>query len=208
MIIARATIDRFAFDRATTVRRFDLDGRLHIATAVISKSNVCPYLADEIPGWRELGLQPGRTYRFYRDPGELAKAVATFNNLPVLSQHVAVDATDHHPELVIGSTGTDARYANPNLMNSLVVWSAAAIANVEDGRARELSAAYRYVPVMGSGTTPEGEKFDGIMTQLIGNHVAVIPEGRVQGAVIGDARRHLPSFSERHPHASRIRISA
>ena len=209
MIIVRGTGKPvLAFDRAS-VRRFDEDGRLHISTAVISKSNVCEYGAEEIPDWRALGLQAGRAYRLYRDPEELAKAVHTFNNLPVLSRHVPVDAQDHRPDLVVGSTGTEAKFSPPLLTNSLVLWASSAITGVENGRARELSAAYRYVPVMTGGTSPEGEKFDGRMTQIIGNHLAVIPEGRVRGAVIGDAcRRQLPSYEERFPHAAKIKISA
>jgi hypothetical protein len=198
---------RMAFDRS--VRRIDADGRLHVNLAVISKSNVCEYGTEEIPDWFALGLQAGRTYRLYRDPDELAKAVRTFDNLPVLSSHVPVDAQDHRPDLVVGSTGTEAKFSRPLLTNSLVIWASSAIKGVESGRARELSAAYRYVPVMTGGTSPDGEKFDGRMTQIVGNHIAVIPEGRVAGAVIGDAaRRHLPSYEERFPHAARIKISA
>ena len=202
-----ARTHHLAMDRS--VRRIDADGRLHVDLAIISKSNVCEYGTEEIPDWRALDLQAGRTYRLYRDPDELAKAVRTFDNLPVLSRHVPVDAQDHRPDLVVGSTGTEAKFSPPLLTNSLVLWASSAIAGVESGRARALSAAYRYVPVMTGGTSPEGEKFDGRMTQIVGNHIAVIADGRVAGAVIGDARRnHLPSFEERFPNSARIKISA
>ena len=45
-----------AMDRATSVRSFDADGRLHVARSNISKANVCPYLGREIPDWERLGL--------------------------------------------------------------------------------------------------------------------------------------------------------
>ena len=47
---------KLAFDRAS-VRTKDIDGRLHISLANISKANVCPYLGSEIPGGEELGLE-------------------------------------------------------------------------------------------------------------------------------------------------------
>jgi 8-oxo-dGTP pyrophosphatase MutT (NUDIX family) len=75
-----------AFDRET-VRDKDTDGRLHVASANISKANICVYAGREIPRWRQLGLDADRRYRLLRDPTELAKAAATFNNLPILCQH-------------------------------------------------------------------------------------------------------------------------
>src|ERR1700730_18277735 len=93
-----------AFDKKS-VRRYDSDGRLHIDASHISKANVCEYAGREIPDWQELGLDPEKLYKLYRDPDELAKAAASFNNIPILSRHVPVDVNDHQPDLVIGSTG-------------------------------------------------------------------------------------------------------
>jgi uncharacterized protein len=92
-----------AFDRAS-VRSYDADGRLHVAIANVSKACVSRYHAEEIPRWRELGLIEGRVYKLLRDPNELRKAAPTFNNLPILSRHVAVNAVDHRPEIVVGAT--------------------------------------------------------------------------------------------------------
>jgi uncharacterized protein len=203
-----------ALDRAIGRRWFDEDGRLHFSIANISKSNVCGYEATEIPDWRSLGLMPGRIYQLLRPPEELAKAASTFDNLPVLSEHVPVDARDHHPELVIGSTGTDARFTAPYLTNSMVIWTAAAIAGIESRKRREISSAYRYRAMMDSGTFG-GDRYDGRMVDLIGNHAAIIPEGRVGPDVALDsslrrrgysaAEEH--SFAARFPHAARIKIA-
>lgn len=179
---------RMAMDRAPgSVRSYDVDGRLHVSSAPISKANVCPYLGNEIPEFESLGLMPDRLYQLYRDPAELAEAVATFNNLPILSEHVPVSALDHHPELVIGSTGTDARYAMPHLTNSLVVWSAQAIERIESGAQRELSSAYRYRADMTAGYF-NGQRYDGVMRDIVGNHVALVREGRAgPDVVVGDS---------------------
>lgn len=176
-----------AFDRGT-VRRIDQDGRLHIEVTNISKAAVNPYLGREIPGWDELGLDPNKVYKLLRDPKELEAAAEKFNNLPVLSEHVPVSADDHRPELVVGSTGTDAGFEAPYLRNSMVIWSSKAIAGIDSGEKRELSCAYRYIPVMEPGTY-EGTRYDGVMTELIGNHVALVAAGRAGAdVVVGDSQ--------------------
>jgi hypothetical protein len=121
-----------AFDRAS-VRTYDRDGRLHVEITNISKAAVNPYIGREIPDYQALGLEPDRVYQLLRDPDELAKAAPTFNNIPLLSRHVPVTADDHKPDLVIGSTGTDAAFEAPYLRNSLVIWARDAI---DDGRER------------------------------------------------------------------------
>lgn len=98
-----------AFDRAT-VRSFDKDGRLHIEVTPISKANVCPYYGREIPNSRSLGLQPDKVYYLLRDPKELAKAASTFNNIPLLNEHIPVTASAPQKMAVVGSTGTDAEF--------------------------------------------------------------------------------------------------
>lgn len=80
-----------AFDKSS-VRSYDKDGRLHVAVTPISKANVCKYLGQEIPGWDSLGLDPNKIYNMYRDPAELEKGAASFNNLPLLQKHIQVSA--------------------------------------------------------------------------------------------------------------------
>lgn len=176
-----------AFDRsAGSVRRFDTDGRLHVERANISKATVNPYRGNEIPGWEELGLDPNETFQLLRDPDELEKAASTFNGLPLLSEHVPVDAENHQPRLIVGSTGTDAKFESPYLTNSLVVWSQHAIDLIESGEQRGLSCAYRYVCDMQPGTY-QGVPFQGRMKNLRGNHLALVRDGRVPEAIVGDA---------------------
>jgi hypothetical protein len=198
----------FAQDYAS-VRTFDRDGRLRVAVTNISKANVCPYIGREIPGWDALGLDPDRTYRLYRDPEELEKAAETFNNIPVLAQHVRVSADDHRPEEVVGATGSDARFDAPYLTNSMIVWAAAAIKAIENSSQREISAAYRYEPDMTSGRTPDGEAYDGVMRNLNGNHVALVTEGRAgPDVIVADGRVRdvaLSSYFQMFPHARRLK---
>lgn len=178
-----------AMDRAPTVRSFDADGRLHIAVSNISKANVCPYLGREIPDWERLGLDADRVYNLLRDPGELAAAASTFNNLPVLAEHIPVTAFDddsHKAGLVVGSTGTDAAIDGPYLTNSLVIWAKPSIDGVVNNEKRELSSAYRYRADMTPGNY-EGVDYDGVMRDIVGNHVALVFEGRAgPDVIVGD----------------------
>ena len=186
------SMDTLALDRNPSNRSYDADNRLHVSTTPISKANVCEYLGREIPGADELGLDPARRYRLWRHPEELAKAAPTFNNIPVLSRHVPVSAEDYQPEIVIGSTGTDAVFDKPYLKNSLVIWAKDAIDGIEREVKKELSSAYRYKPDMTPGTTPSGEKFDGIMRSIVGNHVAVVQDGRAgPDVVVADSSDEL-----------------
>lgn len=170
--------DTLALDYAGSQRHTDVDGRLHVASTNISKSNVCGYYGSEIPNSTALGLLPDRMYQLYRDPVELEKAADTFNNIPLLEKHVAVNAQDPQKDLVIGSTGTDAKFQHPYLTNSLVVWTQDAIDAIEQGTQRELSCCYRYQAEMTPGMTPDGMLYDGIMRNIIGNHVALVEKGR------------------------------
>ncbi len=177
----------FALDRAT-VRSRDADGRLHVAATPLSKANICAYWGAEIPDAAALGLAQDRLYRLLRHPEELAAAAPSFNNLPLLSEHVPVSAEDHRPDLVVGSTGTDAVFAAPYLKNSLVVWAQDAIDAIESGQRRELSAAYRYRADMTPGQY-QGQPYDGVMRDIRGNHVALVAMGRAgPDVVVGDSQ--------------------
>ncbi|WP_199085960.1 DUF2213 domain-containing protein [Bosea sp. ASV33] len=183
--------EAFALDRST-VRSYDRDGRMRVAVSNISRAAVNPYLGREIPDWEKLGLNPDRTYKLYRDPEELAKAAPSFNGLPLLSRHVPVSADDHQPDLVVGSTGDSATFDTPFLRNSLVIWARDAIEGVEAEVKKELSCAYRYRADMTPGKTPEGEAYDGVMRDIVGNHVSLVKEGRAgPDVVVGDAKPSL-----------------
>jgi len=170
-----------AFDRSA--RTIDADGRLHVARSHISKAAVNPYYGREIPGFEALGLDEAKVYKLLRDPAELEKGAATFARLPVLSKHVPVTVEAPRPDLVVGAIGSDVVFDSPYLDADLSVWDAAAIAGIETGAVKELSCAYRYVPVMEPGTF-EGQAYDGRMTEIRGNHLALVEVGRAGSDVV------------------------
>lgn len=181
-------LDRLAFDRQT-VRSYDENGRMKIEMANISKANVCPYFGKEIPGSKELGLDPEKVYMLLRDPVELAKGASTFNDIQLMSVHIGVHASLPQKEYVAGTTGSNCVFDPPYLKNNLMIWDQAAIDGVESDEQRELSSSYSYVPDMTPGIY-EGVPYDGRMTQIVGNHVALVEKGRAGADVlVGD---HLP----------------
>jgi len=162
---------------ATSLRRKDENGFLHVAVSHISKETVNPYRGREIPGWSGLGLDPDRIYQGYRSGAALAAGAETFNGLPLLMDHHPDSAENPQKEYRIGSLGTDAAFNAPYLDNSLILTDARAIELVESGLTRELSASYRYEPDFTPGEF-QGQPYDFIMTNIRGNHVALVEEGR------------------------------
>lgn len=181
----RKNPDRLAFDRAS-VRTYSKDGVLHVSVSPISKAMVCPYYGREIPDSEALGLEPNRIYYLLRDPEEIKKAAHTFNNLPLLNKHIPISADDLPKENIVGTTGSEAAFEAPYLNNSLAVWDASAIAGIESEEENELSSAYHYRADMTPGEY-EGEHYDGVMRDLAGNHVSLVPDGRAgPDVVVGD----------------------
>jgi hypothetical protein len=154
---------------------------------------VSRYRGDEIPNADELGLDPRRTYAILRPLEELRKALPLFNSMPLLSEHTPVSASDHKPDLVIGSTGTDAQIVGDAVTNSLVIWAKDGIDQVESGAAKALSCGYKYKAVARSGNF-NGEPYSLVMTAIEPNHLTICPEGRVMGAFVGDSAMKINRY--------------
>jgi hypothetical protein len=184
-LIAKDSRCMMAQDRS--MRSYDEDGRMHVETSNISKATVNPYYGSEIPNHQQLGLEPKKVYYLLRDPEELEKAVQTFNNLPLLSKHIPVSADEPQKDVIVGTTGSDAKFEDGYLKCSLAVWDSEAIAGIESGEQMELSSAYRYTADMTAGEF-NGMHYDGVMRDIVGNHVALVDVGRAgRDVVVSDA---------------------
>lgn len=179
--------DRLSIAQDRSLRSYDQDGRLHVESSNISKATVNPYYGSEIPNYQQLGLEPKKVYYLLRDPEELEKAAPTFNNLPLLSKHIPVSADEPQKEVIAGTTGSDTVFEDGYLKCSLAVWDAEAIAGIESGEQVELSSAYHYTADMTAGEF-EGRHYDGVMRDIVGNHVALVDVGRAgRDVVVSDA---------------------
>ena len=164
-----------AFDKS--MRQKTVEGHLFVEVSPISKACVSPYLGKEIPDNQRLGLIPDKIYYLLRDPVELAKAAATFRGKPILIVHKETSADSHPRELTVGALGTDVEFNSPYLETSLCIWTEDAIAGIETRQQVQISSGYRYTADMTPGEY-EGEKYDGVMRDIIGNHVALVDVGR------------------------------
>jgi uncharacterized protein len=164
-----------ALDRS--MRAKDLDGHLHVESVNISKANVCPYMGSEIPNGAELGLDPTRVYMLYRDAAELEAAAPTFENKQLMIKHVGVSAASPQEWLTVGVV-SGVHWSAPYLKARLTVWNQKGIDAIESKAQSELSSGYRYKADMTPGTV-DGVHYDGIMRSIVGNHVALVTEGRV-----------------------------
>jgi uncharacterized protein len=170
------------FDR----RSYDVDNRLHVSDCILTAAQVNPYLGSEIPLPAGDSLDPNAIYQLWRHPDALKAAVSLFENLPLMIDHVVVSAANPKQQMIIG-TVSNARWSAGQILGDIAVWDQSAIDLIESGRQRDLSAGYRYVADMTRGTTPDGTPYAGIMRDLRPNHIALVVEGRVAGAQVGDA---------------------
>ena len=178
-------IEKIALD-AQSKRTYDENGFLHVSISPLTRVQVAPYRGCEIPGWQELGLEPERVYRGYRPASELSKpeTIESVNGIPIQLAH-HMDYADNPAKMTrVGSTGTDGTFHEPFLTNSLHIQDKNAIDRINDGSMRELSLAYRYKPVFKSGVSPDGEKYDFLMTDISANHLALVDEGRAGHEVL------------------------
>jgi hypothetical protein len=181
---------RIALDR-DSVRSKRKDGQLVVDRAHITKATVNPYRGKEIPGFEKLGLDPDKIYNLLRHPDELKKAAATLNGVQLLRKHIPVNAEDHRPYDTVGSLGSDAEFDGEYLDNSLYVNAQDAIDDIESGRKKQLSAGYHYAPDMTAGNF-NGSDYDGIMRDIVFNHVALVEDGRAgPDVVVGDSAENI-----------------
>jgi Uncharacterized protein conserved in bacteria len=173
-------------------RHVDANGFMHVADCNITKECINEYYGTEIPGWRNLGLDPHKLYKGYRSGAELEKAASTFNGLPLLSFHVVDSARTPQKSLRVGNLGTDCRWETPYLKACLILQDGDAIQRLDEKR--ELSASYRFDPVFEPGSF-NGEAYDFVMTNIRGNHVALVEDGRAgPDVLVADANPKKRNF--------------
>lgn len=192
-----------ACDAALKNRHYDAEGRLHILRTPISKAAVNPYYGKEIPNAENLGLQPERVYYMLRDPGELAKAASSFARNQLMFKHTAVNADDPKQESIAGTIGSEVEFQAPYLIADLCIWDAEAIAGVETDTVRELSASYRYRADMTPGVY-EGQRYDGVMRDIQGNHVALVKAGRAGSDVMAADSELETTMSKAEEMANKV----
>lgn len=159
--------------------RLTRDGYL-VADAKIARTGIQLYSGREVDpenwhGWRDKAL-----VRVYRPESEVfsAEALASFAHRPVTNDHPAeaVSAANWKAHSV-GMTGNEIARDGDYIRVPMVVMDQAAIQDWKAGK-RELSCGYESQIVFDAGTTPKGEVYDAIQTNIRGNHLAIVARGR------------------------------
>lgn len=167
---------RVAFD-AKSARNIDANGFMHVGPSNITKATVNPYYGREVPGWEGAGLDPDKIYHGLRDAAELEKSLPTWAGLPLLFDHIVDSAEEPQKAARVGAVGDAVQWAAPYLKAPLTIWDQSAQDAVNSGQMQELSCCYTYDPDFTSGVY-EGQKYDFVMRNIKGNHVALVEEGR------------------------------
>lgn len=167
-------------------RHIDKNGHLIIKETVITKEDVNPYRGRDIPDWESHGLDPDKIYYLYRPLSEIEKAVDSFKGKQLLLRHKPVNSKDTQKEITVGAIGSDLKIRDGKLYGDMTFWDQEAIDLIDAKKMEQLSAGYGYDFKLEDGEF-NGQHYDGIMTNLHGNHVALVERGRIgNDAIICD----------------------
>lgn len=138
----------------------------------------------------ELGMPDRETVRVFRPSDEVFKkdALATYSGIPVTMGHPKEKVTaSNWKDLAVGEVGEDILRDGEFVRVPMMLRDARALKIVDAGT-RELSMGYDAEITLRDGTSPDGEKYDAVMSQFSMNHVAIVPLARGGADLrIGDA---------------------
>jgi hypothetical protein len=161
------------------------DGYL-VAEAKFARSGLYDYAGSEVG-------KPDKTRVIVYRPEEevfAEDAMASFAHRPLTNDHPADNVTaENWKRQAVGFT--DGRVARDGdfVVVPMMVTDAETIKAVDDGK-RELSAGYTCDLDFVDGETPEGKKYDAVMRNIRGNHIAIVDRGRAGSECrIGDSFR-------------------
>jgi hypothetical protein len=163
----------------TTNREIDINGWTEIKGNPLSKVGIFEYSGAQISE----KLDPNKIYRVYRPEEELSseETLKSFRLVPWTDEHALLGKeedglTPAEQKGVHGVIGEDVYFEFPYLKANIKVFSEALAEEIENGK-KELSIGYRCRYHIISGTY-NGEPYDVIQTDIRGNHLALVEEGR------------------------------
>jgi len=172
-----------------TQRVKDADGFLHVPGCIAKAGNVQEYRASEL----ELDGDPNRVVRLYRPRDEVAKSTATFARKPLTNEHPPGRwiTPDNWERYAVGDSGSSCDMQGDDMVTELIFRKKSAIKDLEAGKVG-LSNGYKFNFDDSKKTTPEGEAVDGWMTDIQGNHIALVDRGRGgPGCAVADKETHM-----------------
>jgi hypothetical protein len=167
------------------------DGYL-VADCKVARSGIQLYYGHEIGEG-----EPNQEFRVYRPEAEVFKkdSLQSYAFRPITLGHPPEGVTADNcnwKKTAVGTVGGDVARDGEYVRVPMLIADAGAISAIADGT-RQISMGYVCDLVMQKGTTPDGESYDAIQTNLKMNHAAIVPAGRAgPGARIGDSSARNP----------------
>jgi hypothetical protein len=174
---------------AKPIRR--ADGTL-VADAIITRTGVMTYRNAD-----------GSERREYRPP--------TAHDDAMLSSFKLVPLTDDHPpqmidsqnarQFAVGAVGENVRRDGNRVAATIAVYDASTISKMDQDGKTYLSCGYDCDLIDSPGVTPDGERYDAVQANIIGNHLALVhnPRAGKEAAVRMDGAYSTTDFE---PHES------
>jgi uncharacterized protein len=153
------------------------DGFLAVR-AKAARAGVYDYLASEVGG-ESHGFKATDTVKVYRPESEVfdTKSVGSFFAKPVTDNHPIETVTSDNWKKYARGAVMGAMRDGEYLAFDLVLMDADIIQAVDSGK-RELSNGYSCQLTFGDGVAPDGTAYNATQSNIIGNHIAVVDQGR------------------------------
>jgi hypothetical protein len=165
-----------AYDTTPITRRSRTpEGYLLVPAMVAASDNVQPYLASE------LGIKdalPTKLIRVFRPKAVVDAAAPLFNGVPITLDHPSKMVDTKIYRTVNRGRAMNAMAKDAGIEADLLVQDDAAIQAVESGARKEVSAAYDFDLEMTAGTSPHGQAYDAVASNIVPNHIALVRVGR------------------------------
>ena len=168
----------------------DRNGFLHLEETPISRVQIAPYLGKQIDAKRQIGLKPDKVYFVYRPAKELfnADTMKSFEGMPFRVGHQMLGEGGGNVKKV-DNDKIDGTFLNVHrskerpdyLMADIVIYTDRALKAIANGT-KELSLGYRCAYVKQAGEY-NGEHYDFVQTNIVANHLALVPHGRAGSSV-------------------------
>lgn len=167
--------------RDKSAREVDQSGFWEIKDNPISKEGVFDYAGWQV-GDKE---NPDKIYKVYRPASELSKkeTIDSFKLKPIIDEHTMLgkEGVPAEKKGVQGTSGEEVYFEDGLLYANLKIFSESLKTLIENGK-QELSCGYTCTYEETSGIF-EGEPYDIVMRDIIGNHIALVEKGRMGSEV-------------------------
>lgn len=166
-----------------SARQYDINGWPEIQGNPLSRVGVFEYLGSSINA-----PEPDRIYRVYRPEKELSdpECIESFKLLPWVIDHTMLGDGEMPAEQkgIHGVIGENVYYDDKKkmLVGNIKVFSDHHENLIDSGK-KELSLGYRCKYLFNLNGTYNGDHYDAIQTEIRGNHLASVDEGRMGSSV-------------------------